>query len=383
LILSVISSTLLLTIAFVAGLPAYELLVLVILLVSLVSRQSYEVVIRSGILTREKAQYEVYLIGILSLLRFGLTLFISSQTSDLALLVTGLAIADLGTVAGGLFIGMRMRILQPGGSTQLARSLLLAALPLGISMLLSNSSLYVDTMILEGYWGNHEVGLFAAAYRPITMAAFIIIPLLWPLLPQLVKRAQFTNPVRDISQSIDVLLYIVLGPAIWVALYSGEVLRILFGTEFMPASITLSLLAITPLLRTIAYLCNMGLVAAHRSGLILIATGTILGVNLALDFIFIPSMGNIGAGWATLFTEVVGTIVGLIFITRAWKDRLVLKKYWAVGLALAFSLPCYFLPLPIALKVILGLVLYLIIGIVTGALPLSLLRRNATPSGHK
>ena len=379
LLLSIVSSTLLLAICFAAGLPTYELLALSILLVSLVSRQSYEVVIRSGILTREKAQYEVFLIGILSLLRFGLTFFIASQTDDLVLLVSGLAVADLGTVAGGLFIGMRMRLLQPGGGTQLARQLLLAALPIGMAALLRNSSLYVDTMILEGFWGNHEVGLFAAAYRPVVMATFIIIPLMWPLLPQLVKRAQVTNPVRDVSQAIDILLYIVMGPAIWVAIYSEEVLRILFGVEYTPAALALSLLAITPLLRAIGYLCDMGLVAAHRSGLIAIAAGTVLGVKLALDFILIPGMGNSGAGWATLIAESAGTILGLIFLTSAWKERLLLKKYWAVGLALALSLPCYFLPVPIVLKVSLGLVLYLAVGIVTGVLPLALLRRSTDP----
>jgi len=383
LLLSIVSATLLLSIAFAAGLPAYELLALSILLVSLVSRQSYEVVIRSGILTREKAQYEVYLIGILSLLRFGLTLFISSHTNDLVLLVTGLAVADLGTVAGGLFIGIRMRLLEPGGSNQLARQLLLAALPIGMAALLRNSSLYVDTMILEGFWGNHEVGLFAAAYRPIVMTTFIIIPLMWPLLPQLVKRAQVTNPIRDASQALDVLLYIVLGPAIWVAIYAEEVLRILFGAEFTPAALALSLLAITPLLRAIGYLCDMGLVAAHRSGLIAIAAGTVLGVKLALDFLLIPGMGNAGAGWATLLAEGVGTVLGLIFLTSAWKERLVLKKYWAVGLALALSLPFYFLPVQIIVKVTLGLGVYLVVGVVTGALPLALLRRSVAPTQPK
>jgi O-antigen/teichoic acid export membrane protein len=274
---------------------------------------------------------------------------------------------------------MRMRLLQRGGSTQLARTLLLAALPIGMAALLRNSSLYVDTMILEGFWGNHEVGLFAAAYRPIVMATFIIIPLMWPLLPQLVKRAQETNPVRDVGQALDVLLFIVVGPAIWVAIYSGEVLRILFGAEFMPAATALSLIAITPLLRAVGYICDMGLVAAHRSGLIAIAAGTVLGIKLALDFILIPGMGNTGAGWATLASELAGTIVGLVFLTGVWKERLRLKKYWAVALALVISLPCYLLPIPIVLKVALGLVLYLAVGIVTRALPLALLRQSAPP----
>jgi O-antigen/teichoic acid export membrane protein len=242
-----------------------------------------------------------------------------------------------------------------------------------------NSSLYVDTMVLEGYWGNHEVGLFAAAYRPVVLASFIVIPLMWPLLPQLVKRANVTNPVRDVSQAVDLLLYVMVGPAIWVAIYAEDVLRVLFGAEFTPASIALSLLAITPLFRAIGYLCDVGLVAAHRAGLTAIVVGSVLVVNLVLDFVLIPGMGNIGAGWATLIAEGTGTILGLIFLTNIWKERLLLKKYWAVGLALALSLPCYFLPVLIVVKVSLGLVLYLTVGIVTGALPVALLRRSAAP----
>lgn len=365
--------------ATLCGLGGIELLALILLLGSLTARQIFEVVIRSGILASEKAYFEVLLTSLFSIARLIIVGLISLSGGDLTALVAGLASADLGIVLGGLVIGWRVRFIGGKLDWQLGFKLIILAAPLGMAALLRNSSLYVDTMVLEGMKGSNEVGLFSAAYRPIVMATFILIPLLWPLLPGLARRSVAGNPMKEISQAFSILCFLSLGLALWGAIYTEEILRLLFGEDFIFAAPALSILAITPLLRAAGYLFDMGLVAANQTRRIAIIAVIVLVINLLMDFLLIPQWGAVGAAWATLCADFVGALVGVLLITRTWKESLTLPRGWAIPIAILCSTPCYFIPWSIWIKAALGLLVYFAVGITLGVVPKHLILHKHAP----
>lgn len=181
------------------------------------------------------------------------------------------------------------------------------ALPLGISLFFNGAYLQQDILILKHFTDDIQVGLFSSGYRIIVAIVAFITPAFAVLLPEFSRKA--TQSHSDVSLLGGKIAQLFLGamiPAVVVlALLSKWLLVFLFGQDFAAAAPVLQFLAAVLFLRSLEYLFALGMISVNKSWWVLIVAITGLVVNVALNWIWIPKWGFMGAVYGKLVAEIV------------------------------------------------------------------------------
>ena len=163
----------------------------------------------------------------------------------------------------------------------------------------------VDMLMLGVMSNPHEVGLYSAAYRIMNQVLFTYYLLTSILYPRL-ARQEVKQRVRALRPKI-LLTLAATGAviALPLAIYSREVLLIVFGQKFLAATLLLSLLAwAIPLDFLTSYLSN-AYFAWSMEKKVLVCTAIGAGSNVVFNLIWIPQYGAKAAAVNTLISYVV------------------------------------------------------------------------------
>ncbi|HTV66374.1 MAG TPA: polysaccharide biosynthesis C-terminal domain-containing protein [Bryocella sp.] len=163
----------------------------------------------------------------------------------------------------------------------------------------------IDMLMLGVMSNAHEVGLYSAAYRIMNQVLFTYYLLTSILYPRL-ARQDVKQRVRALRPKI-LLTLAATGAviALPLAIYSREVLLIVFGQKFLAATLLLSLLAwAIPLDFLTSYLSN-AYFAWSMEKKVLVCTAIGAGSNVVFNLIWIPQYGAKAAAVNTLISYVV------------------------------------------------------------------------------
>jgi O-antigen/teichoic acid export membrane protein len=112
-------------------------------------------------------------------------------------------------------------------------------------------------------------------------------------------------------------LAIALPIAVGTLLLSDRLIYIIYGKEYFKTIPALKILAIALIFIFVNYILMNILVAVDRQKTNAIMAGTCVLVNIALNLCLIPHYGYLGAGTATVITEIVLFALGLYFVTKS------------------------------------------------------------------
>src|ERR1022692_547352 len=177
----------------------------------------------------------------------------------------------------------------------------------------------IDMLMLGVMSNPREVGLYSASYRVVNQVLYTYYLLTQVLYPQLAR--------QDLQQRIGMLkpriLFSLLGIGIAIAAVISvsrrPVLAILFGHQFLPATLLLLLLAwAIPFDFLTSYLSN-AYIAWGMEKEILLCTGVAAGSNVILNLIWIPAYGATAAAVNTLVAYVI-FLAGLALAGRFAKE---------------------------------------------------------------
>jgi PST family polysaccharide transporter len=163
----------------------------------------------------------------------------------------------------------------------------------------------IDMLMLGVMSDAHQVGLYSAAYRIMNQVLFTYYLLTSVLYPRLARQDVYQR-VRALRPAI-LLSLVGVGAvfAVILAFASREVLLIVFGRQFLAATLLLSLLAwAIPLDFLTSYLSNAYL-AWSMEKKVLVCTAIAAGSNVVLNLIWIPRYGATAAAINTLISYVV------------------------------------------------------------------------------
>ncbi|HEV8472125.1 MAG TPA: oligosaccharide flippase family protein [Methylomirabilota bacterium] len=183
-------------------------------------------------------------------------------------------------------------------------------------------SLYtrLDMVLLGQLTTTREVGLYGAAYKPITMATYFGTTVAGALFPLMARAPGGATPVA-FERAVRAL--VVLGPAAALALsgLAGLLLGLLYGAEFAAAGPVLVVLAWSVAANWLYAPLAIALQAGGRERRWLLALTGAVGVNALVNVLAIPRWGAVGAALATLVSETL--LVGAVAIAaRALALRL-------------------------------------------------------------
>lgn len=172
----------------------------------------------------------------------------------------------------------------------------------------------VDVLILEQIKDRLELGLYAAAYTLFTGVAMVSVVIMAALFPRLAK-AKSSSERRPITYGGLVLLTVIAaGLYVFLSLTGAQLLTALFGEKYSPAQgMLIALLPAFFFMFPNGLLTHL-LILQKREHVFAAVVLMGAALNIALNLLWIPADGGIGAARATVWTEVfllAGTTVAL------------------------------------------------------------------------
>ena len=262
------------------------------------------------------------------------SLFAARERMDYTALVqiaTALFTVGLGTVAIALgwgFVGLAVTALianvitafvllralpretttAPPWDGKLARTLMLASLPLMLNALLNVLFFRIDIQVLTVSRDISEVGAYGTAYKYIE--AFVLLPsaLVLALFPALSRIAITDRAALQgiINKALQFMLVLAVGSAICFSVYASSFIWILGGDEFLPhGAVALAILVWFLPFSYINAITQYVLIALDQQKWIAIAFALATAFNLITNIIFVPRYGYAAAAATTVLSELV------------------------------------------------------------------------------
>jgi O-antigen/teichoic acid export membrane protein len=219
--------------------------------------------------------------------------------------------------------GLRFRFTLRGAAAAVR-----SALPLGAAHGLAFMSFNFDSLLLGAMQGPVAVGLYSAAYKPVTVLLAVPVTYFVGLFPVLSRTwadgpAAFDAVVR---RSLQLAATFAVPVAVGGTFVAAPVLDLLFSARYVAAAPALQILVWSAALVMLRGTFRQGLNAAGCAVADLRCAGLATGLNVLLNLVAIPVWGFMGAAVATLASEVVW----LAAATRAFGRRVVVVRLWPV-----------------------------------------------------
>lgn len=266
---------------------------------------TYNTVFQAGLRSSRYARYQLAF----AVLRLSISLaFVFFVARDVLGLVVGTAAAYAVLVIPmmkdlGLFrVGRRASRVNSAFAKQIA----FYGVPV-IGWAIGNKVLDIsDRYIIAMFRGPAEVGIYAANYNLVTMVvAFIAAPLLLaadPLIVNAYERGAKDRAGEIISAFSRYFLIAAVPAATFLAVFSKHIAALVFGAEFRSGHTIIPLIVTGLVIWNFSMYGQKGLNLVEKTKLIFLLVVVCAAANMALNFVFVPTYGYMGAAVATLLS---------------------------------------------------------------------------------
>jgi O-antigen/teichoic acid export membrane protein len=175
-----------------------------------------------------------------------------------------------------------------------------------------------DVLVMGFLLGSDPVGLYRAAYKPITAALALPMTFFMGLFPAL-SRTHQSDPddfrkIADRAQNLSSIFSVPF--ALGGIFFAGPIILLLFGAEYARSAPVMQLLALALGITLLRGTYRNGLAAAGYQHLDLLSAGLAVSANLLLNIYLIPRLGMTGAALATIGSELTWLVTSRLYFTR-------------------------------------------------------------------
>jgi O-antigen/teichoic acid export membrane protein len=223
--------------------------------------------------------------------------------------------AVLGTAAAGALATLVITLVLTRGLAPIRplvdlavwRTLLKAAVPLGLALAINALYFRADTLIISLYQPYGQVGLYTLAYRVLELALVvgtIFLNSTFPVLSEAVVRDQ-ARARRTIQLSTEVC--VALGAPLVAAglVLAPQIIELAGGEDFEQAAVPLRILLAAGALAWVNGVFGYALIARERQASALWLNLSALAFNVGLNFLLVPRYGIEAAAIVTVASEVL------------------------------------------------------------------------------
>jgi O-antigen/teichoic acid export membrane protein len=170
-------------------------------------------------------------------------------------------------------------------------------------------------IILEHFWGFHEVGVYGASYKIIEAIISVPLILMIVMFPDFARLArsnldEFRHLYFKLLKFLSVF-GVVISLIVW---FAGDYVFLLFGKDYGSAGIVLKFLLIALLALFPNTLLTQVIIALDLNIQYATALLVVLVLNLALSYLIVPSMGAVGSAISVGICEWVISIWCFVFV---------------------------------------------------------------------
>jgi O-antigen/teichoic acid export membrane protein len=211
-----------------------------------------------------------------------------------------------------------MAAVGPRSDRQVWRQLVVAGVPIGVTLAVNEVYFRADTFILSLFRPFEEVGLYTFAYRVYELLALfpaIVMTSIFPLLSRFVVERR-DAAARVVDAAADVFVAVGVPIAAGGLVLAPELARLVAGDDFEGAATPLRLLLCASVPAWISGLLGYALIAAGRQVSVLRLSVAALAINLALNLALVPSYGPDAAAAVALGCEAFLVAGGWLLVRR-------------------------------------------------------------------
>jgi O-antigen/teichoic acid export membrane protein len=217
-------------------------------------------------------------------------------------------------LAIGLIVVYKMNeltILNWKYSEAIASSLLKDAWPLALSGIVVMVYMKIDQIMIKNMLSEEAVGFYASAVRLCEAWYFIPVTLCNSIFPAIVNAKNVSEEFYNnrMQKLYDILTWLAIGIAIPVTIFSDQIITLLFGAEFSPASPVLTIYIWAGIAVFLGVASSQYLINENLTKLSFFRSFIGMVINVVLNFIFIPIYGIVGSAIATLVSYTTVTFV--------------------------------------------------------------------------
>jgi O-antigen/teichoic acid export membrane protein len=247
-------------------------------------------------------------------------------------------------IIGGTFTGLlvswvmltRLVKIQVRISGKESLSLFRQAISLAAGMFIVSITLQLPQVILSLFKSYQEVGLFSAAYNLITPISLLATALSGALLPVLSGYVHASRQSLDqFNESMISSIFLIgLPMTAGLALFSPNLMGMLYGSNFVPAAPALVILSFNVIPIFLAMYFISILIAFGAQHLYMWVTLCNLGMVLFINFLLVRPFGIISSSLSVLASGILAAVLTAIFTSR-WVTHRINRRCLAAASATA------------------------------------------------
>jgi PST family polysaccharide transporter len=190
------------------------------------------------------------------------------------------------------------------GSWRRAKSLMKVSWPLIFSNVAIIIYLYVDQVMLGQLTDNKAVGIYAVAVRLSEVWPFAATAIVSSVAPSLIEAKKISEKIyyEKIQKLCNLLGLIVYAIAIPMTFFSTPLVVLIFGQEYAPAGLVLSIHIWSSLFVFMGYVKEIWIATEELTGYALAASFFGAFINILLNLWLIPIYREVGAAIATVIS---------------------------------------------------------------------------------
>ncbi|MFE0623420.1 lipopolysaccharide biosynthesis protein [Priestia aryabhattai] len=194
-----------------------------------------------------------------------------------------------------------------------------------------------DRIMIDLFVGSHAAGIYGVAYSAgmlLTIFNSALIGSITPWIYNLIKAKRFSG----IAQKINVILILVFLIVLILILFAPEAIKVLATKEYYEA-----IYIVPPVAASVYFMFLYNVVCLiefyfEKTKLVLIASVSGALINIGLNIYFIPTFGYIAAGYTTLASYILMSVMHYIFADRIQAKEKIYPKLVDKKLPITLSL---------------------------------------------
>lgn len=279
-----------------------------------------------------------------------------------AMIISALVMASLSWV---LFLRSKKHPVAFVVDRGFIREIVVQGWPVGVAGAALRSNTNIDTLFVNAYHGDVATGLYGAAYRLISAmitAGTFFTNAVFPLTCK--RHKESVSSLASFIEYSSKLLAMVVVPVLFLlTVGSRDIIELIFGNDYIGAALPFQILIWAAGIAIVCRLYHNTLVACDRQFSFMKIILSSVVVNIFCNILLIPTYGIIGAGVATLLTELFLLIATFIVLSRVIKMNIL--PGIAIIIVCAIIASCSFLlSLPLFVSMLLFVTVYICLLIV-------------------
>ncbi|WP_420645351.1 flippase [Candidatus Leptofilum sp.] len=203
--------------------------------------------------------------------------------------------------------------------SQSSKELILFSLPTALTGFFTVALPWMDRLFIGYYRPETEVGIYQALSQTSILFAIIVNSfnaIFSPMIADLFYKRQSAQLEELFKVSTKWGIYVSIPAFLIVCFAPQELLTFVFGQEYSEGSFSLIILTVAQMINVATGAVSFLLIMTGRQNLWLVISGSTLAVNILLNYLLIPSLGQLGAAIATATSITMLFSFGLFQVKR-------------------------------------------------------------------